>query len=92
MIFKEVFEDLPEVSKEDYKIPNGIDPEFMTTLWTSAWDRRLHDYLILVWCKKFSAVQINRMLYLSKFWALRLRKKLWEKLNEWEKYKKGCEN
>lgn len=45
-----IFSDYPEISREDYKIPNGIPPELMVKLAGSknAFDWKLHDYLILV--------------------------------------------
>jgi hypothetical protein len=87
-----IFIDYPEIKQEDYKIPNWIDPEFMMTLWKNTIDRKIHDYLILAWTQKFTSKQINRILYLNKYSAYRLRLKIKLKLEEYQKIKKGGEN
>ena len=86
-----IFSDYPEISREDYKIPNGIPTEYMMSLAQSknAFDMRVHDYLILVGSGKFTARQINRALYLTKYGAFRIRKKI---KNDTDRLRKGCEN
>lgn len=73
-----IFVDYPEVSREDYKIPHGIPTEYMMSLAQSknAFDMRVHDYLILVGSRKFTARQINRALYLTKYGAFRIRQRI----------------
>ncbi len=83
-----IFTDYPDISREDYKIPNGIPTEYMMQLAQSknAFDMRIHDYLILVGSRKFTARQINRALYLTKYWAFRIRQRI---KNDTERFAKG---
>lgn len=81
-----IFTDYPEISREDYKIPNGISLELMGKLVVSkdAFDWKIHDYFILVGTGKFKKKQIQRMLYMTRYGEIRLRKRIKQLMREIE--------